>query len=132
MTATKKEKAVKAVKEVKAKKEAAPKKAAKPAAKGGPVEVRLYSVLERPLITEKATRMAEQNKFVFKISPDANKTDVKRAVEAIFGVTVTKVNTLNVEGKVKRFRGNPGQRKDYRKAIVTLAAGQTIDFAGAR
>ena len=96
---------------------------------GGAVEARLYDVIVRPLVTEKSTRGAEQNKVVFEISRDANKTDVKAAVEAIFGVKVTKVNTLNVEGKVKRFRGRVGQRQDYRKAVVTLAEGQHIDVA---
>ena len=93
----------------------------------------LYDVIQRPLVTEKSTAQAEQNKVTFKISPTATKKDVKAAVESIFKVTVLKVNTVNVEGKVKRFRGKEGQRSDFRKAIVTLAAGQTIDFAaGAR
>ena len=104
-------------------------KTEKKVTKGGAVEARLYDVILRPLVTEKTTRGAEQNKIVFEISRDANKKDVKDAVEAIFGVEVTKVNTLNVEGKVKRFRGQVGQRQDYRKAVVTLAAGQNIDVA---
>lgn len=115
------------------KKDAAPEKAKaekKSSTKsGGAVEARLYDVIVRPLVTEKSTRGAEQNKVVFEISREANKTDVKAAVEAIFGVKVTKVNTLNVEGKVKRFRGRVGQRQDYRKAVVTLAEGQHIDVA---
>ena len=96
-------------------------------------DARLYDVIVRPLVTEKTTRAAEQNKVVFKIARHASKADVKAAVEAIFKVTVTKVNTINVEGKMKKFRGRDGQRDDLRKAIVTLAAGQSIDFAaGAR
>jgi large subunit ribosomal protein L23 len=125
-----------------AKKEAAPKaakakapktpKAKKETGKGGAIHPRHYDVLVRPLITEKSTKLSELNKVVFKISPDATKRDVKQAVEALFNVTVRKVNTMNVEGKVKRFKGRPGQRSDLRKAIVTLAEGQSIDFAGTR
>ena len=115
------------------KKDAAPKAAKaekKSSGKSGNVaDGRLYDVILRPIVTEKSTRGAEQNKVVFEISRDANKTDVKAAVEAIFGVKVTKVNTINVEGKVKRFRGRTGQRQDWRKAVVTLAAGQIIDVA---
>ncbi|MFZ4540733.1 MAG: 50S ribosomal protein L23 [Rickettsiales bacterium] len=90
---------------------------------------RLYDVIVRPVVTEKTTAATEQNKVVFRISPTANKKDVKAAVEAIFKVSVLKVNTINVEGKEKRFRGKVGHRSDFRKAIVTLAAGSTIDFA---
>jgi large subunit ribosomal protein L23 len=121
------------------KKEAAPKKAKAPAkakkatTKGVVADARLYDVIVRPHVTEKTTRAAEQNKVVFAIAPTATKNDVKAAVEAIFKVTVTKVNTINTEGKMKKFRGRDGQRSDLRKAIVTLAAGQSIDFAaGAR
>lgn len=115
-----------AKKEAKAK---APKAEKKTTSKGGLVEARLYDVIVRPLITEKATIAAEQNKVVFRISPTANKKDVKDAVEAIFGVKVKAVNTINVEGKEKKFRGQIGHRKDFRKAIVTLEPGQNIDVA---
>ncbi len=119
------------------KKPAAEKAAKKPEAKKAKAantgsligNARLYDVIKRPLVTEKSTVAAEQNKVTFKVASTATKADVKAAVEAIFKVTVTKVNTINVEGKTKRFRGNPGQRQDFRKAIVTLAAGSTIDFA---
>lgn len=114
---------------VKEKKPAKAKAEKKTASKGGVVEARLYDVIVRPLITEKATIAAEQNKVVFKISPTANKKDVKDAVEAIFGVKVKAVNTINVEGKEKKFRGEIGYRKDFRKAIVTLEPGQNIDVA---
>lgn len=104
--------------------------AAKTSKKGGVLaDARLYDVIVRPLVTEKTTAAAEQNKVVFKISPTATKNDVKSAVESIFKVTVLKVNTVNVEGKKKKFGGRQGQRSDFRKAIVTLAAGSTIDFA---
>ena len=96
-------------------------------------EARLYDVIVRPVVTEKSTAAAEQNKVTFKISPTATKKDVKEAVEKIFKVSVVKVNTINTEGKMKKFRGKDGQRSDMRKAVVTLAAGQVIDFAaGAR
>ena len=107
-------------------------KVAKSTTKGS-VSLKAYDVLVKPLITEKSTRIAEQNKVVFAINPNATKTDVKRAVESLFSVTVKKVNTINVEGKEKRFKGKIGRRQDVRKAIVTLAEGQSIDFAaGAR
>jgi len=92
-------------------------------------DFRLYDVIRRPVITEKSTMAAEQGKVVFAISPDASKQDVKAAVEKLFGVKVTKVNTILTKGKTKRFRGRPGQRSDLRKAIVTLAEGQSIDIA---
>ncbi|OYW13379.1 MAG: 50S ribosomal protein L23 [Rhodospirillales bacterium 12-54-5] len=115
-----------------AKKAAAPK-AAKPAKKAvvasGLIEARLYDILVRPIVTEKSTAASELNKITFAISPTATKVDVKRAVEALFKVSVTKVNTINTEGKIKRFRGKPGQRSTLRKAIVTLAEGQSIDLA---
>ncbi|MES2985383.1 MAG: 50S ribosomal protein L23 [Pseudomonadota bacterium] len=96
-------------------------------------DARLYDVIVRPIVTEKSSQAIEQNKVTFKISPTATKHDVKAAVEAIFKVSVLKVNTINTEGKMKKFRGKDGQRNDVRKAIVTLAAGQSIDFAaGAR
>lgn len=119
---------------LKKKEKPAAKAAAKPAKKGSVLaEAYLYDVIVRPVVTEKSSAAAEQNKVTFKISPTATKQDVKAAVEAIFKVSVTKVNTIKTEGKAKKFRGKNGQRSDSRKAIVTLAAGQTIDFAaGAR
>lgn len=119
---------------LKKKAESKAKTSTKKATKGGALaEARLYDVIVRPVVTEKTTVLAEQNKVVFKISPTATKKDVKKAVESIFNVTVTKVNTINIDGKTKKFRGRDGQRSDLRKAVVTLAAGQSIDFAaGAR
>lgn len=93
------------------------------------VKAKLYDVIVRPVITEKASRSAEQNKVVFMISPTADKGQVKQAVEVLFGVKVSKVNTVNIAGKTKRFRGQAGKRDDVRKAIVTLEQGQTIDMA---
>lgn len=117
------------------KKKPAEKKAAKTSESKGSVlaSAYLYDVISRPHVTEKSTVAAEQNKITFKISPSATKKDVKKAVETIFNVKVKKVNTINIDGKTKRFRGQPGQRSDVRKAVVTLEAGQSIDVAaGAR
>jgi large subunit ribosomal protein L23 len=89
-----------------------------------------YDVIARPVITEKATMLSEHNKIVFRIRPDMTKVQVKEAVEALFKVEVTSVNTINVQGKIKLFKGAKGKRKDFKKAIVTLAKGQSIDLAG--
>jgi len=89
---------------------------------------RHYDTILAPVITEKATVLSEQNKVVFRVAQDATKDEIAAAVEALFKVTVTKVNTLNVKGKTKRFRGRPGRRSDVKKAIVTLADGQSIDI----
>ena len=89
---------------------------------------RHYDTILAPIITEKATRLSEQNKVVFKVAQDASKDEIASAVEALFKVNVTKVNTLNVKGKTKRFRGIVGRRSDVKKAIVTLAEGQSIDI----
>jgi large subunit ribosomal protein L23 len=88
----------------------------------------MYRVIRSPVITEKATALGERNQVVFRVSLDGTKPEIKAAVEGLFGVTVTAVNTLVAKGKTKRFRGRPGVRSDVKKAYVTLAAGQTIDF----
>ncbi len=106
------------------------RKTAKVEATSDVIKARLCDVLVRPVITEKATRAAEQNKVVFMISPTADKTQVRQAVETLFGVKVAKVNTVAIEGKTKRFRGKEGKRSDIRKAVVTLKAGEKIDLAG--
>ena len=82
-----------------------------------------------PVITEKSTFASENNQVVFNVAPSATKTDIKAAIEALFGVKVTAVNTLVRKGKVKRFRGRPGRQSDVKKAVVTLAEGQSIDVA---
>ena len=87
----------------------------------------MYDVILAPVITEKATRTSEHNQVVFKVALDATKPEIKAAVEGVFGVKVTAVNTVRVKGKIKMFRGRPGRRSDYKKAMVTLAAGQSID-----
>jgi large subunit ribosomal protein L23 len=90
--------------------------------------VRHYDTILAPVITEKATLLSEQNKVVFRVAGDATKDEIAAAVEALFKVNVTKVNTINVKGKTKRFRGIIGRRADVKKAIVTLADGQSIDI----
>ena len=101
----------------------------KKATKKKEISPELYDVIECPLVTEKSQVGVEHNKFTFRISPFANKEKVKLAIESVFGVTVKKVNIVVVKGKTKLFRGTSGKRKDTKKAIVTLAAGQTIDVA---
>ena len=88
-----------------------------------------YDVILSPVITEKSTRVSEQGKFMFNVHQDADKESIKSAIEALFGVKVIKVNTLNRLGKVKRFRNSEGRRQDTKKAVVTLAEGQSIDFS---
>jgi large subunit ribosomal protein L23 len=89
--------------------------------------VRHYDTVLAPVVTEKSTRLSEHNQVVFRVRKAATKPEIKAAVEALFNVKVTAVNTLNQKGKVKRFRGRLGRRGDVKKAIVTLAEGQTID-----
>ena len=89
---------------------------------------RYYDIILSPVVTEKSTLAAEQNKVVFNVAKDASKPEIKAAVEALFGVKVKKVNTLVRKGKVKRFRGIRGRQKDVKKAIVTLEEGHNIDL----
>jgi large subunit ribosomal protein L23 len=88
----------------------------------------MYTIIRSPIITEKATSLTERNQVAFRVALEANKPEIKAAVEGLFGVTVKAVNTLVVKGKAKRFRGRPGQRSDVKKAYVELAEGQTIDL----
>jgi len=88
---------------------------------------RMYEVIRRPLITEKATLISEHNQVAFEVSMDASKPEIRAAVEGIFSVKVTGVNTLIQKGKTKKFRGRPGRRDDMKKAVVTLADGESID-----
>jgi large subunit ribosomal protein L23 len=91
------------------------------------LDPRHYDVIVSPVITEKATNLSEQNKVVFRVKGDATKPQIKEAVEKLFDVKVKSVNTLVTKGKVKMFRGTRGQRSDVKKAVVTLAEGQSID-----
>jgi large subunit ribosomal protein L23 len=88
---------------------------------------RHYDTILSPVITEKSTAASEHNKVVFRVAPNATKPEIKEAVEALFKVKVTSVNTLNRAGKNKRFRGVAGKQKSIKKAVVTLAEGQSID-----
>lgn len=89
----------------------------------------LYTILEAPRITEKATHCQEVgNQVVFNVLRSANKAQIKAAVEKMFDVKVIGVQTVNVKGKIKRFGRTMGRRKDWKKAVVRLEAGQTIDF----
>jgi large subunit ribosomal protein L23 len=92
------------------------------------LSTRHYDVIVAPMITEKATLLSEQNKVVFQVAMDSTKDEIATAVEELFKVKVTKVNTLIQKGKTKRFRGRPGRRSDLKKAIVTLQEGQSIDI----
>ena len=92
------------------------------------VDNRHYDVIVAPHITEKSTMLSEQNAVVFKVSKDASKPEIKAAVEALFNVKVTGVNTIVSKGKTKRWKGTPYQRSDAKKAIVTLADGSSIDI----
>lgn len=88
-----------------------------------------YDVIRKPIITEKATMASESGAVVFEVAIDANKPQIKEAVENLFGVKVKAVNTTITKGKVKRFRGQPGRRKDVKKAYVTLEEGNMIDVS---
>ena len=85
-------------------------------------------VLIRPLITEKTSKMMQENKYAFQVALNANKVEIRQAVEQIFDVKVLSVNTVRVLGKIKRMGRTQGKRSDYKKAIVKLAEGQTIEF----
>lgn len=90
---------------------------------------RMYQVLVKPVITEKTSLVAENNVLTFEVSNDSTKTEIKEAVETIYGVKVSKVNTLNQQGKTKRFKGHMGRRSDTKKAMVKLAEGHNIDVS---
>jgi large subunit ribosomal protein L23 len=91
------------------------------------VDIGHYDVVLAPHITEKSTLLSEHNAVVFKVAQDATKPQIKAAVEALFNVNVTGVNTIVTKGKTKRWKGRPYTRSDVKKAIVTLADGQSID-----
>jgi len=89
---------------------------------------RMYEIIRSPLITEKSTIITEFNQVSFKVPLDASKPEIREAIEELFKVKVTSVNTLRQKGKIKRFRGFKGKRNDFKKAIVTLADGDRIDI----
>ena len=92
-------------------------------------ENKAYQVLLNPLVTEKSTQLSEFNKVVFSVPVNATKLEIKTSVEKIFSVKVKAVNTILLKGKVKRFKGVLGRRSNTKKAIVTLAPGDTIDLS---
>lgn len=89
---------------------------------------RMYQVIVSPVVTEKATRLNEFSQVTFRVALDATKPEIKAAVEKLFSVKVEAVNTVVMKGKTKRFRGREGRRSDWKKAIVKLQGGQTIDL----
>jgi large subunit ribosomal protein L23 len=93
-------------------------------------DARHFDIVLAPHITEKSTMLSETNAVVFKVATKATKPEIKAAVEALFNVKVTNVNTIVSKGKSKRWQGKPYQRSDMKKAIVTLAEGQSIDVTG--
>ena len=98
--------------------------------KSGPIsDERMYDIIRSPVITEKSTLITQFNQVTFRVPMDATKPEIKQAVEGLFDVNVTRVNTLVQKGKTKRFRGIKGRRADTKKAIVTLAEGQQIDVS---
>ena len=88
-------------------------------------------VLLAPVVSEKTYSLLDENKYTFLVHPDSNKTEIKIAVEKIFGVRVTAVNTINRKGKARRTRNGVGKRKDTKRAIVSVAVGQSIDIFSA-
>ena len=91
------------------------------------IELSHYDIIIRPVITERSTAASEQNKVILNVAKAATKPQIKAAVEALFKVKVTAVNTLVRKGKVKRFRNFVGTQSDTKRAVVTLADGQSID-----
>ncbi|HRJ12300.1 MAG TPA: 50S ribosomal protein L23 [Alphaproteobacteria bacterium] len=89
----------------------------------------MYNTILRPVITEKATMASEHGQVAFWVAPGASKPEIKEAVQALFKVEVTKVNTITLHGKTKRFKGKLGVRGDRKKALVTLKSGQSIDIS---
>ncbi len=89
---------------------------------------RAYTILKRPIVNEKTTLLTEQGKLVFLVQADASKGEIKKAAESLFEVKVKAVNTINQQGKIKRFRGTLGKRKDYKKAIITLEKGESVEL----
>lgn len=88
----------------------------------------LWEVLRKPIVTEKSTVLQEQNKYVFAVATEANKAQIKQAVEKAFDVTVKSVNVMTVHGKMRRMGRHAGHQSDWKKAVVTLLPGQKIEF----
>ena len=90
----------------------------------------IYSTIVSPVITEKATKISENNQFVFKVKIDSNKKEIKEAIEKLFKVKVREIKTLKIKGKNKVFKGTKGRRSDYKKAIISLNKGENLDYSG--
>ena len=88
----------------------------------------VYDIVIRPIITERSMASVADKKYVFEVAKDANKVEIRQAIEAIFNVKVVKVNTLNVKSKPKRVRYQEGRTRTWKKAMVTLAEGETIEI----
>ena len=88
-----------------------------------------YNTIIKPIVTEKSTLILENNQVVFLVDINSNKIDIKKSIELIFGVKVSGVNVIKVKGKIKRFKGTLGKRSDYKKAIISLPDGQSIDLS---
>ena len=88
-----------------------------------------YNTIIKPIVTEKSTLLLENNQVVFLVDVNSNKIDIKKSIELIFGVKVSAVNVIKVKGKTKRFKGTLGKRPDYKKAIISLPDGQSIDLS---
>ena len=90
-------------------------------------EGKALNIIQKPILTEKSTNLNQFNQYSFKVNIHSNSLEIKEAIEKIFKVKVSKINTLIVRGKLKNFKGTTGYKKNYKKAIVTLKEGQTID-----
>ena len=90
----------------------------------------LYNTIVSPVITEKATKISENNQFVFKVKISSNKKDIKEAIEKLFKVKVKSIKTLKIKGKNKVFKGTKGKRSDYKKAVICLNKGENLDYSG--
>ena len=88
-----------------------------------------YNTIIKPIVTEKSTLLLENNQVVFLVDINSNKIDIKKSIELIFGVKVSAVNVIKVKGKTKRFKGTLGKRSDFKKAIISLPDGQSIDLS---
>lgn len=90
----------------------------------------IYDIIKFPVVTEKTTKISENNQFVFKVAINTSKNEIKTAIEKVFKVKVKSINTIKVKGKQKMFKGTKGKRNDYKKAVVTLLKGETLDYSG--
>ena len=90
----------------------------------------IYDIIKFPVVTEKSTKISENNQFVFKVAINTSKNEIKTAIEKVFKVKVKAINTIKVKGKQKMFKGTKCKRNDYKKAVVTLLKGETLDYSG--